>query len=302
MWRAYCLARDLMPTPEVPPVNRLPGRHTALLALASVLVVLSSITYSAEDVGVPNGVASTAAPSRATDPSRDADLRDLRAVHFRMPLRFERVPQLERAATDFVARGAGYAVHLSGGHATIALRSDAAAQAETIRMRLVGSRSRVQGTASVELGGRSHHVVGKDPSEWKMNVPAYRMVMYRGVYPGVDLAFYGNQHQLEYDFYLAPGARPAAIALAIEGAEDVRIDDRGNLVIATRAGTLTHRAPTIFQVVNGTRRPVEGGYAIRADGHVGFSVGPYDRRYPLVIDPILSYMAAAPTVAVTVPR
>ncbi len=279
-----------MPTPDLPPLNRLPGRHTALLALVSVLVVLSSITYSAEDVGVPNGVASTAAPSRATDSSRDADLR---AAYFRMPLRFERVLQRERAATDFGARGAGYAVHLSGGHATIALKSPAAAQPETIRMRLVGSRSRVHGTASVELGGRPHHVMGTDPSEWKMNVPAYRRVMYRGVYPGVDLAFYGNQHQLEYDFFLAPGVTPATIAIAIEGAESVRIDDDGNLVIATRTGTLTHRPPTIFQEVNGTRRPVEGRYAMGPGGRIGFSVGPYDRRYPLVIDPILSYTAAA---------
>ena len=262
-------------------MNRLPGRHTALLALVSVLLVLSSITYSAESIGVPDGVASTAAPSRAEKPSRGADLG---AAHFRMPLRFERVLQRERAATDFVARGAGYAVHLSGGHATIALKSPAAVQAATIRMRLVGSRSGVEGTASVELGGRSHHVMGKDPSEWKLNVPAYRRVMYRGVYPGVDLAFYGNQNQLEYDFFLAPGVSPSAIAFTIEGADDVRIDADGDLVIATAAGTLTHRAPTIFQVVNGTRRPVEGGYAIGRRGRVGFSVGAYDRRYPLVID------------------
>ena len=63
----------------------------------------------------------------------------------------------------------------------------------------------------------------------------------------------------------------------------------GNLVIDTQAGTLTHRAPVIYQDVQGVRQPVEGGYAILPDSRVVFKVGSYDREFPLVIDPVLSY-------------
>ena len=33
------------------------------------------------------------------------------------------------------------------------------------------------------------------------------------IYPGIDLVYYGNQRQLEYDFTVAPGADPNSIAI-----------------------------------------------------------------------------------------
>mgnify|MGYP007051342942 CR=1 len=63
------------------------------------------------------------------------------------------------------------------------------------------------------LPGRSHYFLGRDPQQRQTDIPHYAQVRYEGVYPGVDLLFYGDQRRLEYDFVIAPGADPAVIRL-----------------------------------------------------------------------------------------
>ena len=209
----------------------------------------------------------------------------VRHSYLKTPLRFER-----RAGTtaDFTGRGIGYAVSLSNGDAAVTL-GRSGEMPETITLRLAGRRGSVDATVTGELPGRSNQLIGNNAREWRTRIPAYARIAYHGVYPGIDLVYYGTQQQLEYDFVLQPGTSPSAIAFDIEGAREVRIDTDGNLVIATQAGTLTHRAPVIYQDVQGVRQRVEGGYAIRPDRRVVFNVGTFDRELPLVIDPVLSY-------------
>jgi hypothetical protein len=219
--------------------------------------------------------------------ARQAD--QIRHAYLRMPLRFEGNLHGGRFAPEFVARGAGYAIHLSRGDATVVLKAPGAHQPSTIAVRLVDARPDTYGIGVIELPGRSNHLIGNDPRTWRTGTASYARVEYRDVYPGVDLVYYGNQQQLEYDFVVAPGAMPSSIAFAIDGARSVTIDNDGNLVAATEAGSLVQRAPMLYQVTGAVRRAVEGGYAVRADGRVGFRVGAYDTRLPLVIDPVLSY-------------
>ena len=211
------------------------------------------------------------------------------SAYVRTPLRFEPGEPEKRGETDFVARGLGYAVYLSGGDATVVLKPATAPRPEIVGMRLVGRQSGLKVTGVNELPGRSNHLIGRDSRHWRTGVRSYAKVSYEDVYPGVDLVYYGNQQQLEYDFIVAPGASPSRIAFQIDGTTSTTIDSSGNLVLTTNAGTLTHRAPVIYQESNGTRRSIEGRYAVRPDGHVGFHVGEYDERLPLVIDPILNY-------------
>ena len=136
----------------------------------------------------------------------------------------------------------------------------------------------------------TNHVQGNDRTKWRTGLPAYERVAYADVYPGVDLVYYGNQQQLEYDFVVAPGASHDAIDLAFSGQTGLSIDDAGQLVIATTRGAVVQRAPLVYQEdAEGSHQPVDGGYVIRGDGHVGFRVGSYDARRPLVIDPVLGY-------------
>jgi hypothetical protein len=64
-----------------------------------------------------------------------------------------------------------------------------------------------------QLPGTANYFIGNDPAKWRTSVPTYAKVKYAGIYPGIDLAYYGNQRQLEYDFIVAPGASPKPIRL-----------------------------------------------------------------------------------------
>ncbi|MDE1160633.1 MAG: chitobiase/beta-hexosaminidase C-terminal domain-containing protein [Acidobacteriaceae bacterium] len=156
-------------------------------------------------------------------------------------------------------------------------------------MNLVGDRSGVRPRGIEPLPGTANYLLGNDPTEWHTNVPTFAKVEYPGVYPGVDLLYYGNQRQLEYDFVVAPGASARPVRLHFTGAEDLHIGNQGQLNIRVYAGTITFRKPSIYQTVKGQRRIVEGGFRLLAGNAVGFLLGKYDHTQPLVIDPVLAY-------------
>jgi hypothetical protein len=157
-----------------------------------------------------------------------------------------------------------------------------------VRMKLEGARAvhRFDGLEKTE--SISNYFIGNDPSKWRSNVPNYRKVRATGIYPGIDLVYYGDGRKLEYDFIVGPGADPSRIRLAYEGAEHLNTDQEGNLLIVTRLGTLVQRKPLVYQEVDGARREVRASYSIRA-GKVEFALANWDRKRDLVIDPVLEY-------------
>jgi hypothetical protein len=185
----------------------------------------------------------------------------------------------------FLARGGGYVLFLTPTEAMIA--PGGARQA--LRMKLVDADPSAPIAGSGLLPGTSHYFVGNEPAAWVCNVPSYERVAYHGVYPGVDLLYYGNEGKLEYDFVVAPGADPRRIELEFSGVASLRLDASGHLLLRTRDGELVQHKPVVYQVVAGARRDVAGRYVVRGKRRVGFKVARYDRTKPLRIDPILSY-------------
>lgn len=155
-------------------------------------------------------------------------------------------------------------------------------------MQLVGAHPAPLVEGLDELPGRSHYLLGKDQKQWRTNVVTYARVRYAGVYPGVDLIYYGNGRQLEYDFIVAPGAEPGVIKLAFDGAERMSLDDSGELVLRTASGEVRQRRPIVYQETDGRRQFISGGYVLKGR-EVGFRIAAYDRSRPLVIDPVISY-------------
>ena len=206
-----------------------------------------------------------------------------------LPLAFERNSGQAPAVTDFLARGAGYGVALSRGNAHILLRRAGTAAPLAIDLRLAGSRNNLKATGRQALPGKVNYFIGNQPSRWRTDVPTFGRVEYLGVYPGVDLAYYGRQGRLEYDFIVAPGADPSAIRIELDGARGLRIDSGGNLVLETGGAPIGFRKPVTYQEIAGARRLVKSGYQLAGSSQVRFSLGSYDPRYPLVIDPSLAY-------------
>ncbi len=212
-----------------------------------------------------------------------------RSVTIRPPLAFE----ANRGQTDpsvrFMARGEGYALFLTPGEAVFKLRPDGAkapAAPAVLRMQLRGAaQTNLAGTEP--LPGTVNYFIGNDPAKWKTQIETFGRVTYPGVYPGIDLIYYGTERQLEYDFVVAPGADPQSIRLHFEGAR-AQLNANGNLSLAIAGRALSFRKPVVYQMEQGRKRFVAGAFSLR-NGDAGFTVGSYDRSKPLTIDPSIVY-------------
>src|SRR2546425_12878788 len=156
-------------------------------------------------------------------------------------------------------------------------------------MRLVGANPKPKIAGLEELPGKSNYFTGNDPKKWRTHVPTYAKVHYRELYPSIDLVYYGNQRQLEYDLVVAAGADPSRIVLGFEGADRVEVDTEGDLILHTWLGEIHQRKPAVYQEVAGARHEISGGYVLLDSHTVGFQVGAYDDSQPLIIDPTLFY-------------
>jgi hypothetical protein len=254
----------------------------------SVVIVASALAVAVG--GLAAFTASPSAPSRPREPEKERALEALAEL----PLSFE----ANRGQTDprvrFLSRAGGYTAFLTDRGAVFSLPGAAPdpghegpqAMAAALSLELVGSRSEPEIVGREALPGTVSYFTGPDPGGWQTSIPTYGAIRYRDVYPGIDLLFRGSAQAIEYDFVVAPGADPDDVALRFRGAERIRIDQSGDLVLQTAAGSLLHRAPTIYQTVGGERQLVPGGY--RLDGtRVNFELGAYDSDLPLVIDPLV---------------
>jgi streptogramin lyase len=223
-----------------------------------------------------------AAPSQPAKPPTAAKAQ-INASYGRLPLSFEPNRGQADRAVDFVARGAGYAVYLSRGSAVLTLTS------RSLSLTLVGAASSPQVSGQQELAGKANYLIGKKASDWKVGVPTFARVIYRNVYPGIDLEYYGNQGQLEYDFVVHPGADSSRIQLRLQGADQLKVDNKGELVLQIGGTSVQQRKPAAYQDVRGSRKQVTGGYRLTAPDHLSFQVGAHDPSQLLTIDPTLLY-------------
>ena len=248
----------------------------AVVRRASGLFVFLTVTI----FGTP--AMSASLPSGAA-PADQATQARLTEAYRSLSFSFEPNLGQSDARVKFLARTRGLTVFLTATDTVLSTGRTA------VRMRLVGANSaaRIQGLD--ELPGRSHSFIGRDPSRWRTNVPTYARVAYRDIYPGIDLVYYGTQErQLEYDFVVGPGADPRAIRLAFDGVDRLELNGTGDLVLHVGDTSLRFGKPLVYQRSEGARRKVAGRWAFENRTTVGFHVGSYDARRPLVIDPTIA--------------
>jgi hypothetical protein len=174
--------------------------------------------------------------------------------------------------------------------------SQANNKTDTIHMELSNSNPNAAIEGANQLPGTANYFIGNDPHKWHSNVPTYAKVKYAGVYPGVDLVYYGNQRQLEYDFIVQPNANPNQVKLHFAGAAKLTLTPQGDLMVIAKNGEIVFHKPVIYQNASESasdstsqREPVDGRFELLTNNSVGFTVGTYDRSRELVIDPVLAY-------------
>jgi hypothetical protein len=205
------------------------------------------------------------------------------------PLSFEPNVGQGPAGVRFIARAGGAAVSLTGTAAAIAVGPTGSRSGRRpLRISLAGARRDPRLEGAGRLPGRVNYLVGPAAS-WHTDVPTYRAIVDRSVYPGIDLRYDGTSGRLEYDFDVAARADPSRIAIDIDGGGQVRIDRAGNLEVGPAGQRIVQRRPEIYQLIGGVRRPVRGGFRMLGPRRVGFDVGPHDVSRPVVIDPTIDF-------------
>lgn len=199
------------------------------------------------------------------------------AILERMPLRFE-----QSAEAAWSARSLGFGVGVNRDGAVMLLGKEA------LELRFVNADphagfagERKSATANTYFHGR-----GAETRD------AYLRLRRTGVYPGVDVVYYGAGQSLEYDFELAPGADPAQIRMRFSGAREVRLTTDGSLALTMGAGEIVQKAPVTFQrKASGEIATVASHYVANADGSYSIRLGEYDASRTLVIDPQMLFSA-----------
>ena len=256
-----------------------------------------------------------------------ASLRGREVVSYsRLPLAFEANKGQVAPQARYLARGQGFTLFLTQNDAILQLRksgpanqpaatgsnhqpeslallpspvtaatfneisqASSASSADVVDVKLLGANRNAQIAATEKLPGHTSYFLGNDPRHWHTNIPNYARLRYRGIYRGIDLAYYGHEGQLENDFLVAPGSDPNQIRLGLKGADSLHVNASGDLVLAVSGGNVYLRRPVAYQGTGASRRQVAVHYVLRAANEVGFALGAYDRNQELVIDPVLSY-------------
>ena len=206
-----------------------------------------------------------------------------------LPLSFEANQGQVDQQVKYLARGQGYTLFLTPGAAVLGLRSEGAGNpTEWLRLVLQGAATAPAITGEEQLPGQSHYFVGNDPAQWRTNIPTFARVRYQQVYPGVDLIYYGRQGRLENDFEVTAGTNPKVISWRLEGAEGIRVDSTGDLVLTVGGSEVRLQQPRAYQLDGEQQREIPIRYRVHGQ-KVSFALGKYNRHQKLVIDPVLTY-------------
>jgi hypothetical protein len=302
-------------------------RHAGSYPIGVMVVVALSVMPAATLWADTREEVAPSPPSIAT----------LQSTYGKLPLSFEANQGQWDPSVQFVTRGRGHQLFLTPSEAVLTVRtgstktdgrSDHTPQPKlfsslppsshsVVRMQFAGADSQAEMVGLDTLPGIVNYFIGDDPSKWRTNIPTYQKVGYKDLYPGIDLVYYGNQGHLEYDLVVAPGADPTQITLAFDGAEQIAVDDQGDLVLTLpqqsaetaeqAAPTLRLHKPVVYQRdQKGEKHLLAGSYVLLASQqssdrpmsavlyssvtpHVAFQVASYDASKPLIIDPVLSW-------------
>jgi len=159
-----------------------------------------------------------------------------------------------------------------------------------LRLAFIDSSAEVTIEGARPANARVNYLYGPDPTAWRTGIRPFAEVVYRGLWPGIDLAVDGNGSGLKYELTIHPGARLADARIRYDGARTLRVDDNGDLIIDTGGRVVRETIAESFQLVDGQRVPLDVQFTVEGPGVVTFEVGPdYNPTFPLVIDPDLVF-------------
>jgi len=202
----------------------------------------------------------------------------------KLPLSFEPMEN----STGFLAHSGGYSVSIGARESSVGVSDVKSGTSRALRFAFDGARAARLEPLEMQQGVTNYYL-GEDASKWRLGVKSYAKVREQGIYPGVDVVYYGDHRRLEFDFVVAPKADPASIALSFAGMDKLYKDASGDLVAEVNGQPIRFAKPYAYQRVAGVSKPVAVNYELADAGKVRLSVGDYDSSAELIIDPVVSY-------------
>ncbi|MEA2204292.1 MAG: hypothetical protein QOE77_1068 [Blastocatellia bacterium] len=289
-------------------MNNSRSRKLSSLAAVCALLIAFVVTAVFANRIVDAAFAGAAASKSKLAVSESSVAQGIAARYGELPLRFEPNEGQSDQRVKFLSRGPGYDLFLTANCAILTLQKPQApakgsqqleaandhsnpspVQSSVLRLEMLGANTGARVTGQDQLTGKINYLIGADQEQWHTNIPTYGKVRYEAIYPGVDLVYYGNRTELEYDFVVKPEGDLQAIRFQFEGADKIGVDASGDLKLTIEKSEVKLRKPIIYQLTDtGERHEVKGTYLLKGK-QVGFKVGSFDSSKPLVIDPVLSY-------------
>ena len=175
-------------------------------------------------------------------------------------------------------------------HASNASNAPTAHAAARAQLRFVGARSGGRFEEREPAPGHASYLVGADASRWVRGVPRFRQLRYAGLYPGIDLVYFSRQGELEFDVVVQPGADASRIRLHVGGVKAPAIADNGDLLLDGADGALRLHRPVLYQNIDGQKKVLDGHYVLDGERELSLALPAYDKRHPLVIDPVFKLL------------
>src|SRR5437870_4413430 len=230
--------------------------RVAFFSLAFALVPAASFLLSKTYAGKAS-VSVANLPSSETQAARKTEISEtrqkkLQAALLNLPLSFEAGP----GTNEFRTRGHGYSLLLTatGLHFAFArdrgskgLKLHRIASHDEISIKLIGANDQATAVGLEQLPGKTNYLLGNDPTKWRTDVSNFAKVRYENVYSGIDLLYYGNGHQIEYDFHVSPGADPRAIKFRFDRKATVETSSEGGLILKAASHQIREQKPIVYQ-------------------------------------------------------
>ena len=198
-----------------------------------------------------------------------------------LPLFFVQNAGMAEASVRYIAATSEMSAAFAGDSATFRIHG------EQVQVRFAGANRGAAPEGVEPLAAKANFFLGQDPHKWHTGVPTFQRILYRNLYPGIDLTYSGTKDRIKSEFTVAPGAGPRFIRLEYSGT--LSIAANGDLIVRSAGSELRERAPEIFQKTTAGRVQVAGRYRLIDEHAAGFEVDSYDALLPLVIDPVISY-------------
>lgn len=136
---------------------------------------------------------------------------------------------------------------------------------------------------------RQSYLLGNNPDNWAGEVPAFGELSYPNLYNGIDLNFYEHRGHLKYEFIVSTTANPSEIKMHYQNAQNISLDEHGNLVIQTTINEVTELKPFCYQNIAGRVKVVEAYFHLENETLSFHFPKGYNKNYELIIDPELIF-------------